>query len=266
VVRSGLECPVASWHFKNMAGYRSFLFPEAELGSEYAVLDARESHHLVRVFRAPVGAEVELLDGQGRCYGARIVEADARRARLAIESITEHERAVPRVTLVQAVPKGKAMDLILRMASELGAAAIQPIFTAQGAVQLSGERLATKREKWRLTMVEACKQCGLPWLPELHAPLDFETWLKQEKEAPPALRMVASLEDPSHPLLKVIQEQPEAVEAIQIAVGPEGDFSLGEYAELGAANWQGVRLGSNVLRAETAAAYMLSVIDQSRRV
>ncbi|NCG08042.1 MAG: RsmE family RNA methyltransferase [Verrucomicrobia bacterium] len=248
-----------------MAGYRSFLFPEAELGSGYAVLDARESHHLVRVFRAPVGAEVELLDGQGRCYAARIVEADAKRARLAIESIKEHKRQRPEVTLVQAVPKGKAMDLILRMASELGAAAIQPIFTAQGEVQLSGDRLATKLGKWRLTMVEACKQCGLPWMPELKAPLSFETWLEQDKGSPAALRLVAGLVGVSRPLLEVIETQPEAPQTVRIAVGPEGDFSVAEYADLSAADWQAVQLGTNVLRAETAAAYVLSVLDQAKR-
>ena len=36
-------------HFKEMAGYRSFLFPEAELAEDFALLDARESHHLIRV-------------------------------------------------------------------------------------------------------------------------------------------------------------------------------------------------------------------------
>lgn len=263
-MRSGLVRGGWNWHFSGMAGYRSFLFPEAELGADYAVLDSRESHHLVRVFRAPVGAEVELLDGQGRCYQARIVEADAKRARLAIESVVEYKRTAPLVTLVQAVPKGKAMDLILRMASELGAAVIQPIFTAQGEVQLSGDRLTAKLDKWRLTMVEACKQCGLPWLPELKTPLSFDAWMEQEKEAPVALRMVASLGDASRPLLEVIQSQSNALEAVRIAVGPEGDFSVGEYADLSAGDWQAVRLGAHVLRAETAAAYMLSVLDQAR--
>jgi 16S rRNA U1498 N3-methylase RsmE len=90
-----------------MAGYRSFLFPEAELGSDYAVLDARESHHLVRVFRAPVGAEVELLDGQGRCYRARIVEAMRKRCGLRLNHSARAVRKHRAVTLVQAVPKGK---------------------------------------------------------------------------------------------------------------------------------------------------------------
>ncbi|MGB0184225.1 MAG: RNA methyltransferase PUA domain-containing protein [Opitutales bacterium] len=94
-------------HFKGMAGYRSFLFPEAELGTEHAVLDARESHHLVRVFRAQAGDSVELLDGRGRRYAGRLVEANGKAARVAIESVTEHPRGTLPVTLVQAIPKGK---------------------------------------------------------------------------------------------------------------------------------------------------------------
>ena len=252
-------------HFKGMAGYRSFLFPEAELGTEHAVLDARESHHLVRVFRAQAGDSVELLDGRGRRYAGRLVEANGKAARVAIESVTEHPRERPPVTLVQAIPKGKAMDLILRMAAELGAAAIRPIFTAQGEVQLSGDRLAGKLEKWRLVMVEACKQCGLPWLPELHAPQDFGSWFAAGEADDRCLRMVASLGEHSRPLQTVLGERTGQVEAIEIAVGPEGDFSAAEYAAFEGAGWEAVRLGANVLRAETASAYVLSVIDQAKQ-
>jgi 16S rRNA (uracil1498-N3)-methyltransferase len=49
---------------------------------------------------------------------------------------------------------------------------------------------------------------------------------------------------------------------VVVAVGPEGDFTAGEYAALATAGFQPVRLGANVLRAETAAAYILSVVDQ----
>ena len=237
LVRGGWNC-----HFKGMAGYRSFLFPEAELGTEHAVLDARESHHLVRVFRAQAGDSVELLDGRGCRYAGRLVEANGKAARVAIESVTEHLRGTPPVTLVQAIPKGKAMDLILRMAAELGAAAIRPIFTAQGEVQLSGDRLSGKLEKWRLVMVEACKQCGLPWLPELHAPQDFGSWFAAGGPDDRCLRMVASLGEHSRPLQTVLGERTGQVEAIEIAVGPEGDFSVAEYAAFEGAGWEAVRL------------------------
>ena len=142
-----------------MAQYRSFLFPEATVGEGFLILDVRESHHLVRVFRAKVGATIEVLDGKGARYLGTIELAAAKAVRVAVESVKRQAPVTPRVTLLQSVAKGRAMDLILRMATEIGASVIQPVFTDQG------EHAAQKMEKWQLTMIEACKQCGLSYLP-----------------------------------------------------------------------------------------------------
>lgn len=246
-----------------MARYRSFLFPEARVEADALTLDPRESHHLVRVFRARVGETVEVLDGQGRRYLGRLAGADAKAARIGIESVEDEPEPMPRVTLLQSVPKGKTMDLILRMATEIGAARIQPVFTEQGDVQIKGERLGNKMDKWCLTMIEACKQCGLAFLPELDAPVSLREWLSAHPAPENGLRVVASLEDGSRPLREVL-EGAAGVKGIVVAVGPEGDFTAGEYAALAESGFRPVRLGANVLRAETAAAYILSVVDQFR--
>lgn len=250
-----------SFHCFPMARYRSFLFPEALLEADTLTLDARESHHLVRVFRAKAGETVEVLDGQGTRYLGRISGVDAKAVRVAIESVERSSIPLPKVTLLQSIPKGKTMDLILRMATEIGAAQVQPIFTAQGDVQIRGERQASKLEKWRVTMIEACKQCGLSYLPELAAPVTLSEWLSAHSVSGGTLRVVASLEAGSRPLREVLEAAP-SLESVVVAVGPEGDFTAAEYATLCGSGFQPVRLGANVLRSETAAAYILSVIDQ----
>lgn len=244
-----------------MARYRSFIFSDATVGETSVILDGRESHHLVKVFRARTGEAVELLDGQGRRYQGRLFKADAKAAEITIESVEEVPRPRLKITLLQSVPKGKAMDLILRMATEIGASAIQPVFTHQGEVQLKGERLASKLDKWALSMIEACKQCGLSFLPELCPPMALNDWLSREQKSTRALRVVACLEAGSQPLKRVFADHAQ-VDELVVAVGPEGDFSEEEYAALRAAGFKPVRLGLNVLRAETAAAYILSVADQ----
>ena len=264
---------------RRMAQYRSFLFPGASVEADALTLDLRESHHLVRVFRAKAGESVEVLDGKGKRYYGRLSGADAKAARIEVESVEEAAAQAPRVTLLQSVPKGKTMDLILRMATEIGAARVQPVFTDQGDVQIKGERLRSKVEKWRVTMIEACKQCGLSYLPELLEPCSLKDWLSSEgrvsssaeafasggdtsrKQA--TLRLVASLEGDSKPLVEVLGDA-GAVAEVFVAVGPEGDFSEWEYTALRDAGFRSVRLGANVLRAETAAAYILSVVDQCR--
>lgn len=155
------------------------------------------------------------------------------------------------------------MDLILRMATEIGATAVQPIFTNQGEVQIKGERLASKVEKWRVTMIEACKQCGVAHLPELRQPVALGDWLDGYRPEPDRLGVVASLEAGSRPLYeRLVAAKAGTLKEVLIAVGPEGDFTLGEYAALAAADFKAVRLGRHVLRSETAAAYALSVVDQ----
>lgn len=244
-----------------MARYRSFLFPEASIEDGLIVLDSRESHHLVRVLRAKVGETVEVLDGTGHRYFGSIASADGKAMQIKVDSEEFMPAQEPRVTLLQSIPKGKTMDLILRMATEIGAAAVQPVFTDQGEVQIKGERLLSKLEKWRVTMIESCKQCGLAYLPELHAPVSLADWLRDHEARENCLQIVASLEGGSRPLAETLRSA-GALDEVIVAVGPEGDFTTEEYAALSASGFKPVRLGANVLRAETAAAYILSVVDQ----
>jgi 16S rRNA (uracil1498-N3)-methyltransferase len=244
-----------------MARYRSYLFPEATVGEGFLILDGRESHHLVRVFRAREGESIEVLDGRGTRYLGTVEIANGKGARIAVDEVVEASRVGPKVTLLISMPKGKTMDLILRMATEIGATSIQPIFTDQGEMQMKGDRLQSKLEKWRVIMIEACKQCGLSFLPSLEIPVHLLSWLRDVPQGDASLRVVASLEEGSLPLAQTVQLA-GAVSGILVAVGPEGDFTPQEYTALRDSGFQPVRLGANVLRSETAAAYILSVVDQ----
>lgn len=135
---------------------------------------------------------------------------------------------------------------------------IQPLVTDQG------ERGQVKLDKWQLTMIEACKQCGLSFVPQLAEPIALRDWLQANPPLDRSLRVVASLESGSRPLFETLYAA-GAVDEVVVAVGPPGDFTAEEYALLRAAQFNAVRLGANVLRAETAAAYMLSVVDQVLR-
>ena len=114
-------------------------------------------------------------------------------------------------------------------------------------------------------MIEACKQCGLGHIPQLLEPCRLPEWLKGNHCAEDSLCLVASLEDESQPLLEVLNNSVNKVNEVIVAVGPVGDFSVTEYSLLRDAGFIAVRLGANVLRVETAATYLLSVVDQALR-
>ena len=99
-----------------MARFRSFLFPDALIEAHLLTLDVRESHHMVRVLRAKAGESVEVLDGKGSRYFGHITDAKAKAVKVEIESVERTSKRTPKVTLLQSIPKGKTMDLILRMA------------------------------------------------------------------------------------------------------------------------------------------------------
>ncbi len=244
-----------------MAGYKSFLFSEGSLSADSITLDTRESHHLIRVLRARQGDRLTVLDGNGIRYEGEICQANAKAVQVNIDEVKHSEASGVEVVLLQAMPKGKAMDLILRMATEIGVSCIVPVFTDHGEVRISSERLNGKHEKWQMTLVEACKQCGVPWLPSLESPLDLRNWLEGNSIGGDELRIVASLEAETLPLVQILSEV-SGIRRIVVAVGPEGDFSEREYSALKDSGFRAVRLGRNVLRAETAAAYILSVVDQ----
>ncbi|MEO6971598.1 MAG: RsmE family RNA methyltransferase [Chthoniobacterales bacterium] len=135
-----------------------------------ATLTGSEAHHARDVLRLQPGGRVTLFDGAGREGTAEIRALDSGAVQLRIlhEAVTAPLRA--RITLAQAIPKGKNMDLIVQKVVEIGAAEIFPLLSARTVVQLDPESAKQKQAKWQTVALEAAKQCGQNWLPQVHLP------------------------------------------------------------------------------------------------
>lgn len=230
---------------------RFFLHPDA--WSDHAALSGDEALHCARVLRARVGDQIEVFDGKGRSAEARIDSVSRSRIELSLGHPHQASPAVPRVVLVQSVLKGKAMDWLIQKAVELGTSRIQPILTEHSVVR-PGD---AKPDKWRRVALEACKQCGQSFLPEVSEPLTLEEYLGQPVEG---LRVVASLAEPRSPLRELLADSVEPG-VVHLAVGPEGDFSAVETQALLGAGFLPATFGPQVLRSETAALYGLVAIS-----
>lgn len=223
-----------------------------------------ESHHLVTVNRARTGDTVVAFDGRGTEWTCEL--ADARKAGATLRVTATHTRApLPcAITLAQALPKGGVMDDIVRHATELGAARIVPLATERTQVHLDGDRSDKKTEKWRTAALEAAKQCGNPFLPEIDAVQPLAAWLAGEVVATAQLKLVASLHPGAQSLRAVIAafraQHGRAPASAVWMVGPEGDFSPAEMAAAQAAGFVPVTLGPLVLRCDTAATAAISVL------
>ena len=236
---------------------RFFLPPAAWSASGApSLLTGEEAHHLTQVLRIQPGASVTVFDGEGRRARARVLEVTRSRVALELGEVPPCEPVVPIITLAQAIPKGKTMDLIVQKAVELGVAVIQPVVTRHTIVHPG----AGKSEKWRRTALEACKQCGQDRLPDIPDALAFDRWLATQTTAPfTPLRLIASLAPAARPLRDVLQEHSATTHAT-LLIGPEGDFSPDETASALAAGFLPVSLGSIVLRVETASLFCLGAL------
>ncbi|MFA6287575.1 MAG: RsmE family RNA methyltransferase [Opitutaceae bacterium] len=227
-------------------------------------LPGGESHHLVTVNRARVGDTIIAFDGRGTEWTCELT--DARKAGATLRVRAAHTRApLPcAITLAQALPKGGAMDDIIRHATELGAARIAPLVTERTQVHLEGDRSDKKADKWRTTALEAAKQCGNPFLPEITALQPLAAFLAGDVVRGAQLKLVASLHPGARPLRECTtmfrSEHSCAPKTAVWLVGPEGDFSPAEMAAAQAAGFAPVTLGPLVLRCDTAATAALSVL------
>jgi 16S rRNA (uracil1498-N3)-methyltransferase len=249
-----------------MPDFRVFRPPTADDPTAPFVLSPAESHHLVVVNRARSGDPVVAFDGRGTEWTCDLVDARKNAAVLRPRSHRVHPPLPARLTLAQALPKGPAMEAIVRKATEIGAARIVPLETERTQVHLDGDRSDRKHEKWAVAALEAAKQCGNPFLPELAPLQSLRSFLAA---ATGELRLVASLH-PGVQLLPAVLERFAAthgrppVTAVWL-VGPEGDFSPAEIAAALAAGFIPIGLGPLVLRAETAATAALAILSYELR-
>ena len=224
-------------------------------GAQFA-LPAAAAHHLARVLRAQVGDRVTLFDA-GNEFDAEITFIDRVGVTVKVGAGRAVDREMPlAVTLVQAVSSGERMDYTLQKATELGVAAVQPVFSARSVVRLGAERAERRTLHWQHVLAGACEQCGRNAVPPVAAPLDYRDWLGTlAAPAEGELRMLMS------PRAEVRLADLPKPAAVMLLAGPEGGFAEDEVELALQRGFRAIRLGPRVLRTETAALAMLAAIN-----
>jgi 16S rRNA (uracil1498-N3)-methyltransferase len=239
-----------------------FYIPPERWTLQPLVLEHAEAHHCLDVLRLGVGARVVIFDGQGSEITAEITSVGKGIAHLKDLMSVKTEPLRCAVTLAQAIPKGKSMDLIVQKATELGVAKIVPLLSDRAVVQLDDDEARKKGEKWRQVVIEAAKQCGQNWLPEIAEAITTKKFFAEFDRY--ELPLIASLQQDSRSFKVTLAEFREQhgrrPGSALMLIGPEGDFTPAETSLAKRAGCIPVSLGPIVLRAETAAIYSLSVL------
>lgn len=212
----------------------------AEIGDR-VTLPPPVTHHLINVVRARRGTKVVLTNGDGALWDGTleiVVDGAAVVAVNAVRGVSEQ----PPLHLILGLPKGPAMDLAVRMATEAGVTDIHPVI-AQRSVA-TGDRIG----RWQRIAAAACGQCKRPDVPTVHAP---GTLIEAIDALPKGLQRIVAL--PTAAGKHQLSTGPTVV-----AIGPEGGFTDAECQLLTRHEFTAARFGRWVFRTETAVAAVLS--------
>ncbi|HOA76004.1 MAG TPA: RsmE family RNA methyltransferase [Phycisphaerae bacterium] len=229
--------------------------------SPTVMLSEHESRHARLSRRLSVGDELVLFDGRGRQAAATIAAVSKSVVEARVGPVVEQPRPAPALTLAVAMPKGPRQDVLIEKCTELSVAAIQPLLTERSVAGASDH----KRDKWRRTTIEAAKQSGQCWLPDLPAPASLDQYLVDLSRFDLVLAAMLAQQAPSTAVTEMLEPIREA-RTIVAFVGPEGGWSPREADALLAASAVPVSLGPNVLRIETAAIALAALAHATSRV
>src|SRR5881296_3327531 len=242
--------------------HRFYVSPE-NWNPDALSLSGAEAHHARDVLRMKRGDRAVLFNGRGREITAEVVDLTGQEVRLRKLHETETPPLRCRITLAQAIPKGKNMDLIVQKAVEIGAAEIAPLISERTIVDLDKKEAEQKKAKWQQIAIEAAKQCGQNWLPQVNAPRKLKDFFSDAGNFD--LRLIGSLQPDAIHLKKILgdytDQHRDRPKSVLMLVGPEGDFTPAELALAKTHGCLPITLGPIILRVETAAIYCLSVLS-----
>lgn len=206
------------------------------------ILDEAAAHHVARVLRMQIGDALRVFNGQGGEYAAIITAIDKKKVSIALGDFDPINRESPlQIHLGQSLALGDRMDYAIQKCVEMGVHEITPLWTERSNVKLDPARLESRLQHWQKLIISACEQCGRNYLPLLHAPVSFSTWINKPAE-----------------LKLILQAGGQALKSlpptknILMTVGPEGGFSHSELSLAAAQGWTSISLGPRILRTETA--------------
>lgn len=206
-------------------------------------LDGREKEHLFKVFRARKGDVVQLLDGRGGIADGEVVSSGT----VMVSRKSRVPEPQEKLHLCCAMPKKQKLDALLKQAAELGVWSIRPLRCERSVAE------GGSRERWQLHLIEACKQSGNPFLPQITAECGVAEMLDKLNEENIDVYYGSVTPCKGDRSGEINKEK-------AIFIGPEGGFTPAELSLIEQKGGKALNFGPYTLRLETAAVAGLAVL------
>lgn len=231
-----------------------YVNPEDIKDGTFVVKD-EQFHYLSTVRRFSVGDEINIFNGLGNSYKARIDVVDKKHIKGTI--LTTKTLILPnkKVSLYTAIPKGERFDWLIEKASEIGISKIVPIIYTRSVVK---ELSANKIERYKKISISASSQSWRADIMPIETPKKFSEIIKilNQKDT---LNILPYESEENNKIYQVMNDNKDT-KNINIFIGPEGGFDNTEIKLALENNFKIVTLGKNILRVETAGIVATSVV------
>jgi len=236
-----------------------FYLTKEKIQDNKGIIAGPELEHMRTVLRLQPGQTVTLFDDEGWEHEAIIQSYGARVAELEILKSYQPKRESPLdITLAQAIGKGEKMDWVVEKATELGVQTVLPFFSSYTVPRLNTDKMQKRRLRWEKIAVSAAKQSGRTRIPKIMELGDFDSVIQRQWSC--ELKLLFCPDESSEPLNQVKAGR-EHLASVLLVIGPEGGFTSEEVEEASRHGFQTVQLGNRVLRTETAAVSVLSIVQ-----
>ena len=224
-------------------------------------LTASESHYLTRVLRMRSADLLEVVDGKGHLWNAKIIEKKYVKLINGFNTpLKKVLRKKPLIGIAIAIPK-KGFENFLLMSSEIGVDVIQPLISQRSVVKdCNNEKII----RYRKIVGEAVEQSERLWRPEVRQVLEFPDWandLPLETKVGFAATRIENLEYCSDWL----KETSSKAHQVWMVIGPEGGWNKEEESLAFDSGFVGITMGDNILRTSTAAVSACQLMTSWRR-
>jgi 16S rRNA (uracil1498-N3)-methyltransferase len=239
---------------------RRFFIDRSAIVDGVAVIEGELFRHLVKVLRLKSGARIALADGQGGEFAGVLASLEKERAIVRIEETLAAvaSGAAPAITLIQGVPKGERMEMILQKGTELGVAGFVPFLSSRTILRLSGDKAAERVRRWERIVMEAARQSRRPDIPEVCGIVAFADAVASARQE---MKLILWEGESERGLKEVVERTSPPPSSVAVLVGPEGGLSAEEAREARASGFLPVTLGPRILRTETTGLAVLSILQ-----
>jgi 16S rRNA (uracil1498-N3)-methyltransferase len=231
-----------------------FPVKQESIKNHIAIITGSDYKHITKVLRLRPGDEITLFNEDGIEYTGRIEEIGTKDLKvIVLSSRRVKTESNLNITLIQGIPKGDKMDLIVEKATELGVKTIIPTITERTQI-----RNTEKLKRWQRIAIESSKQCRRTTPPIILEPKGFNEAINISHQS--ELKLIFYEKNDDY-LTNIINNLTQLPVNITICIGSEGGFSEREVAIAKEKGFTPVGLGPRILRTETASIVAVSILQ-----